>query len=149
MTKIKRESHLRSILKGISWRIIATSDTILVVLLVTCLTGMCSIENALKIGFLEFFIKLGVYYFHERIWQFSFKDGIVSQKQTLYKSLSWRFIATTMTFIISGTVLEAFDKVAVYIAFTELFTKFALYYIHERLWLRVHLGKVRKLTEKL
>ncbi len=66
MRKYKHESHLRSLLKGLSWRILATTDTILVVLLVTCLTGNCSIENALKIGAAEFLIKFGLYYFHEQ-----------------------------------------------------------------------------------
>ena len=143
MNSYRTESHLRSIIKGISWRIIATTDTIAVVLLVTCITGNCSLENAVKIGFLEFFIKLVVYYFHERIWQFSLKDGIVTKRETFWKSLSWRGIATTMTFIISGAVLESFDKIALFIALIELFTKFALYYLHERLWLKLPLGKIR------
>ncbi len=52
----QKESHIRSIIKGISWRIIATSDTILIVLLITCLYGNCSLENALKIGAIEFLV---------------------------------------------------------------------------------------------
>ncbi|MFL0352883.1 DUF2061 domain-containing protein [Xanthomarina sp. GH4-25] len=139
----KKESHLRSIIKGISWRIIATSDTILVVLLVTCLSGSCSIDDALKIGFFEFFIKLAIYYFHERIWQFALKDAEVTKKQTLYKTISWRVIATTMTFIISGAILDVFGEIALYIALIELFSKFILYYLHERMWLKLPLGKIR------
>ncbi len=52
------ESHVRSIVKGISWRIIATSDTFLVVFIITCLLDQCSVENAIKIGVIEFFLKL-------------------------------------------------------------------------------------------
>ena len=148
MSAYKKESHLRSLIKGFSWRIVATTDTILVVLLVTCLTGNCSLENAIKIGFIEFFIKIAVYYFHERVWQFSLKNGVVTKRETLYKSISWRLIATSMTFIISGSVLEAFDKVALYIALTELFTKFALYYLHERIWLKLPLGRIRNFIKK-
>ncbi|MCF6303556.1 MAG: DUF2061 domain-containing protein, partial [Devosiaceae bacterium] len=44
-----------------------TTDTILIVLLITCIMGECSIENALKIGLIEFVVKLAIYYFHERI----------------------------------------------------------------------------------
>lgn len=145
MSSYRKESHLRSLLKGISWRVIATTDTVLVVLLITCLAGNCSLESAIAIGFLEFFIKLAVYYVHERIWQRSLQDGVVTKKETLYKSISWRVIATTMTFIISGAVLESFDQVALMIALTELFTKFVLYYFHERLWLQLPLGRVRAL----
>ena len=139
----KKESHLRSLIKGISWRIVATSDTILVVLLITCLTGNCSIEHAIKIGAVEFLIKLWVYYVHERFWQRSLKGNRVSSRVTLYKTISWRVVATTLTFIISGTILNAFNEIALYIALVELVTKFVLYYFHERLWLRLPLGKIR------
>jgi len=143
MGNYKSESHIRSLIKGISWRIVATGDTILVVLLVTCILGNCSIESALKIGASEFLIKYITYYIHERLWQPAFVNGILSPKQTLYKTISWRLIATTMTFIISGTILNAFDEIALYIALTELFSKFVLYYFHERLWLKIPLGKIR------
>lgn len=143
MVKYKQESHYRSILKGISWRCIATADTILVVLLITCLNGNCSIDSAIKIGFFEFFIKLAVYYVHERIWQKILLGKEVNPRQTLYKTISWRIIATTGTFIISGLVLNSFDEIALYVALAELVSKFILYYIHERIWLRLPLGRIR------
>lgn len=144
MAQFKRESHIRSLIKGISWRIIATTDTVLIVLLITCLTGNCSIDHAIKIGLAEFLLKLAVYYFHERIWQFALKDGMLSQKVTLYKTISWRVLASAMTFFISGVVLNAFDEIALYIALTESVTKFILYYVHERLWVQLPLGRIRK-----
>ncbi len=144
MTTYKRESHLRSLIKGISWRVIATADTVLVVLLVTCLTGECSLENAIKIGSIEFLLKFAVYYLHERVWQRLLINTNVTQGQTLKKTISWRIVVTTMTFIISGSVLDAFDEIALYIALTELFTKFVLYYLHERLWLKLPLGRIRQ-----
>ena len=143
MSTYKKESHIRSLLKGISWRIIATSDTILVVLFITCISGECSIDNAIKIGAIEFLLKFLIYYLHERAWQKILLNKVVSQKETLKKTISWRVIATLMTFVISGTVLETFDQIALYIALTELFTKFVLYYLHERLWLKLPLGRIR------
>ncbi len=143
MIGYKQESHIRSILKGISWRIVATFDTILVVLFVTCLNGNCSLEFAFSIAFIEFFLKLVVYYFHERIWQRVIIGKKVTQRTTLYKTISWRIIATTMTFIISGAILDTFGDVALYIAITELFTKFVFYYLHERIWLKLPLGRIR------
>lgn len=143
MNMHQQESHLRSLIKGVSWRIVAFLDTIVVVLLVTCLSGNCSLENALKIGFYEFFIKIAVYYFHERMWQYFYKGKLVTTRQTLYKSISWRLVASGMTFVISGIILESFDEVALYIALIELFTKFVFYYIHERLWLKMPVGKIR------
>jgi uncharacterized membrane protein len=143
MPKPKQESHIRSLLKGISWRIVATTDTILVVLAITCLFGECSVEHAITIGATEFLIKYIVYYLHERVWQKLLINKEVSSKDIIHKTISWRVIATTMTFIISGTVLDSYNEIALYIALTELFTKFALYYLHERLWLKLPLGKVR------
>ena len=144
MTVFKKSSHIRSVLKGISWRIVATTDTILVVLFVTCLLGECSMESALKIGASEFLIKLAIFYFHERIWLRILGKEATTNKELIYKSISWRVVATTTTFIISGIVLNAFDEIALYIALTELFTKFVLYYIHEKVWLKLPLGKIRR-----
>ncbi|MDB9960533.1 DUF2061 domain-containing protein [Oceanihabitans sp.] len=144
MTSLKKSSHFRSILKGISWRVVATTDTILVVLFVTCLLGECSLENALKIGASEFLIKLAIFYFHERIWLKILNRQAITNKEIVYKSISWRVVATSTTFIISGIVLNAFDEVALYIALTELFTKFVLYYVHEKVWLKLPLGRIRK-----
>jgi len=143
MPNYKTSSHIRSILKGISWRIVATTDTILVVWFITCFFSDCSLEIALKIGASEFLVKLAIYYFHERVWLNVLKKQATSTKEILYKTISWRVVATTATFIISGIILDAFDEVALYIALMELFTKFALYYFHERLWLKLPLGRIR------
>ena len=141
---LKKSSHIRSILKGISWRIVATVDTILVVLLITCLFRECSIENAIKIGASEFLFKLLIFYLHERLWLYILGKQAITNKEILYKTLSWRVIATFTTFVISGIILEKFDEIALYIALTELFTKFVLYYGHEKLWLQLPLGKIRR-----
>jgi len=143
MTTIKKSSHIRSILKGISWRFVATTDTIVVVLLITCFIGECSLESSLKIGAYEFLLKLAVFYFHERIWLRILGKQATTNKEILYKSVSWRFIASLMTFVISGIILYGFDEVALCIAITELFTKMILYYVHEKIWLKLPLGKIR------
>ncbi len=143
MKRYKHESHIRSVLKGISWRFIATTDTILIVLLVTCLSGECNLEDAIKIGATEFIIKLFIYYLHERIWDYFRNEQHISGKKTLYKTITWRIIATTTTFLISGAVLNGFNEIALTIALLELISKFALYYLHERLWLKLPLGRIR------
>ncbi len=143
MARYIRASHIRSILKGISWRMIATFDTVIVVLAVTCLFDECSLENALKIGFAEFLIKLAIYYVHERFWERKRKGQEITAQRTLYKTISWRVIATTTTFIIAGAILESFDIIALSIASVESVTKFVLYYYHERIWLKLPLGRIR------
>ena len=59
-----RESHLRSLLKAFSWRILATLTTASIAFAVTG-----QIDTALMIGGVEFGMKLVIYYAHERIWQ--------------------------------------------------------------------------------
>ena len=138
------ESHERSLVKGISWRIIATTDTFLVVFIITCVLDQCSVENALKIGFIEFFLKLLIYYAHERAWLQLIKSFIFSKQQSLLKTISWRLVATTTTFLISGAVLNEFNEIALFIALLELISKFILYYIHERIWIKIPLGLNKK-----
>ncbi len=57
------EKHLRSFLKAFSWRITATLSTLVISYIVTG-----SLEVATIIGGIEFFSKMLLYYFHERIW---------------------------------------------------------------------------------
>ncbi|MFH1370073.1 MAG: DUF2061 domain-containing protein [Planctomycetota bacterium] len=57
------ETHLRSIAKAVSWRIGGTVVTFAVVLLISG-----KINIAAKVGLLDTFIKIGAFYFHERIW---------------------------------------------------------------------------------
>lgn len=64
MSEKTRESHTRSILKGITWRVVATTTIIIIVYFKTG-----SIQGALEIGAIEFVIKFALYYLHERAWQ--------------------------------------------------------------------------------
>ncbi len=57
------ESHFRTIMKAISWRFIATLVTFIVAWF---FTG--ELKFAAKIGLVDTMIKLGAYYFHERLW---------------------------------------------------------------------------------
>lgn len=58
------ESVTRSVTKSLSWRVIASLTTFLLVFL---LTG--KIEAALSISALEIILKMLLYFFHERLWQ--------------------------------------------------------------------------------
>lgn len=61
---LAKESHIRSLLKGFTWRIIATTTTVTIAYFVTGEVG-----DALKIGGIEFVGKVFIYYLHERLWQ--------------------------------------------------------------------------------
>ena len=58
-----KETHLRSVVKSISWRIIATLTTIVLVFI---FTGSFSLS--LGIGCFDVAAKTVFYYLHERAW---------------------------------------------------------------------------------
>lgn len=64
MSEVRKESHVRTLLKTITWRVLATATTITIAYFV-----FGDIKNALKVGGIEFFAKMIIYYFHERAWQ--------------------------------------------------------------------------------
>lgn len=68
-----REKPIRSIVKGITWRFLASLITIMASLFVTGEIG-----HALSIGGVDFLVKLVIYFIHERIWN-KLKFGIVSE----------------------------------------------------------------------
>ncbi len=59
-----RESHLRSLLKALSWRVVATITTGIIAYFVTG-----EVMVAVVISGIEFASKFIIYYLHERAWQ--------------------------------------------------------------------------------
>jgi len=57
----------------------------------------------------------------------------LSRIRSIYKTISWRVLATTDTFIISYFITGYFGW-AISIASIEVCTKMGLYYLHERGW---------------
>jgi len=124
----------RHILKSISWRIIGSIDTFLLSFI---LTG--SLTFGLRITGVDFFSKLLLYYFHERIW---FLSKIKSPNiRHLYKTFSWRAVGSLTTlivaWIVTGNPLTGF-----HIGFLETLTKMILYYLHEKIWYRINFGLI-------
>lgn len=58
-----RETNLRSITKGISWRFIATTTTVIIVYFF-----FGRLDLAIAAGMIESILKVGLYWGHERIW---------------------------------------------------------------------------------
>lgn len=136
-----KDSHTRSLVKGISWRVIGTIDTIIISYFVTGTLG-----KALSIGMTEVITKVILFYFHERLWQtFGIKmpDG---NKKAIIKAISWRITGTIDTIFLSfliitfgsetGNTAHPFAQ-ATTIGSIELATKITLFYFHERIWSRL------------
>jgi uncharacterized membrane protein len=60
--------------------------------------------------------------------------------RSFLKAVSWRATGTLDTFVISFIVTGK-PTIAGSIAATELLTKIALYYGHERVWAAIHWGR--------
>ncbi len=134
---IQRESHYRSILKGISWRILGTIDTVVLSFLITK-NG----DISLKIAFTEVITKIVLYWLHERLWQL-FCYGPQKRIISLAKSLSWRILGSLDTMILSWYYTGDLSK-GMQIASLEILSKMILYYIHERAWTEIPTGTIRK-----
>jgi uncharacterized membrane protein len=134
-----KDSNLRSFVKGISWRIIGTIDTFI---LSYFIIGSLSIASLTAIT--EVLTKILLYFLHERIWNL-FSWGRHKNKpahiRSLAKGVSWRFFGSMDTiiisFIYSGNPLGSLKLGA-----SELLTKIALFYIHERVWALVKWGRI-------
>ena len=152
----KPESPIRSFVKGISWRVTGTLDTVVIASLVTH-----DFSTALKIGFVEVFTKVALYYGHERVWQKikwgqpatqsaiwgATKAPHDSHSRSFVKGISWRATGTVDTMLISYFVTGN-PMMALHIGGVEIFTKLTLYYLHERVWQKIKWGQPKSLDNK-
>lgn len=64
-----KDKNIRSIVKGISWRVIATTTTVIIVYVF-----FGRLDLAIAAGLIESVLKIGLYWAHERVW-FKIKWG--------------------------------------------------------------------------
>ena len=92
----------RHLLKTVTWRVIATTDTIL---LGWYISG--NLTSGMYIGGFEIFSKMLLYYIHERLW---FKSKFRNHKiRHILKTFSWRFIGTIDTILIAWLIVKNFS----------------------------------------
>ena len=63
-----------------------------------------------------------------------------SHARSIAKALSWRFLATIITFSVAWLITGALAG-AVAIGLTDTIVKLGIYYAHERAWDRVPFGR--------
>ena len=63
------------------------------------------------------------------------------RKRSVVKTITWRVLATTDTFLIAWFVTGHWDWAGA-IAGIEVMTKMGLYYLHERAWSKINWGKL-------
>lgn len=80
-----------------------------------------------------------------------------SRLRSLLKAISWRCVGTLDTFFVSFVVLNVTGaasggvghaaRISGGIAGVEVLTKIMLYYLHERAWGKIRIGRRRPVTE--
>ena len=122
----------RHLAKTITWRIIGTTDTLL---LSWFISGDLSI--GISVGLVELFSKMILYYFHEQFW---YKSKVkASNRRHIYKTFSWRFLGTVDTIVI-GWLISGDPYIGLQIGFAEIITKMILYFFHEKIWYKINYG---------
>tara|TARA_B100001939_G_C16882402_1_gene591523 strand:+ start:646 stop:1038 length:393 start_codon:yes stop_codon:yes gene_type:complete len=126
----------RHVLKTISWRVIASLDTLVISIIITG-----NFETSINILSFEIIVKSLFYFFHERIWiKIKINKSI---KRHLFKTFSWRILAIIITFVIVFLITENMNF-SYQIGFIETLTKMILYFFHERLWYFQKYGKEKR-----
>jgi len=133
-----KDKRYRSFLKGISWRIVGTIDTMIISYFYTR-----DPLSSLQIGMTEVLTKIVLYYVHERIYFKTFGDKVGQRKISLVKGVTWRFVGSIDTILISW-IYTGNPIIGLKIGATEFLTKVVLYYIHERIWNRIKIGTIEE-----
>ena len=153
-----RPNDLRMLAKAFSWRVVGSLDTfILSLLMLTFIAPLLGVtgggeHHAQTAGFIagtEFFTKIALYYFHERIWTRS-RWKVRQRRNRLdegygrngAKAVTWRMIGFVDTVVLS-LFFTGSATLAVSIGGLEVLTKISLYVFHERLWQRLRFGLVQ------
>jgi uncharacterized membrane protein len=125
-------SHKLHLVKAISWRITGSVDTMI---WAWVLSGEWTFGIA--IGGLEMLTKIVLYYVHDRIWhRTESSHQWDSHKTHLFKTITWRFLGTIDTIVLSWLVSGSWHM-GLQLGGIEIITKMVLYYMHERIWFRI------------
>jgi len=135
-----RDSNLRSITKGVSWRIFASIDTFFLSWLI-----FDKPLHAGAIALSEILTKILLYYLHERGWNVirwgRNQLGKVAHWRSVTKGVTWRIIGSLDTTLISWLITNNLAG-AFKLGGFEIITKIILFYIHERIWVRIKWGRI-------
>jgi len=145
--------------KAFSWRVVGSLDTFILSLLMLSVIGPLlglsahgNEHHARTAGYIagtEFFTKIVLYYFHERVWARQ-RWNVRHRPDRLdegygrngAKAVTWRIVGFVDTVFLS-LIFTGSAALAVSIGGLEVLTKITLYIIHERLWQRLRFGLTR------
>jgi len=137
------ETHLRSIAKVVSWRVLITVSHMVNALIVTG-----SLLMGLKIAGMALVINSTLFWIHERLWNYfqwnrrkderlEFREG---QTRSISKIVTWRVLITVSNFIIPFIITGSWGSAALFAGMATV-VNMILFWSHERLWNWVRWGR--------
>ncbi|PQJ15250.1 DUF2061 domain-containing protein [Aureicoccus marinus] len=67
----------------------------------------------------------------------------IKHKRHIAKTLTWRVVGTLDTIVLSW-IISGDPTIGMQIGLTESITKMVLYYLHERVWVKIYIANSRK-----
>ncbi len=152
-----KESPVRSFAKALTWRVFGTLDTFFLSFVIIKYLGpafgwqgedsnLDIAGTASLIAITEIITKVVIYTLHERGWT-RVRWGVGTRAGKRYetrarsaaKMSTWRVLASLDTMLLA-LFFTGNLKVAASIGGIEILTKLVLYFLHERLWLKINIG---------
>ena len=99
---------------------------------------------ALNIGLIDFVLKIGVFYLHDRAWS-HVPYGLTSSSERVWRSVSkgitYRMLGSNISFAI-GFFMTGSVYIAGTLAILDVVVKVIAYAIHEQIWQKVIHGRI-------
>eukprot|EP01062_Namystynia_karyoxenos_P049150 TRINITY_DN37573_c0_g1_i1.p1 TRINITY_DN37573_c0_g1~~TRINITY_DN37573_c0_g1_i1.p1 ORF type:complete len:141 (+),score=48.40 TRINITY_DN37573_c0_g1_i1:75-497(+) len=121
-------SRLQSVLKALSWRVLATLTTAFLTIFLTSST-----EVAAKVAPVDAVLKIAAFYAHERIWLGVPIAKHSAQWRWLAKAMTWKVFAVSLTMLLAFLVTHSVSF-ALKIGPMDFAAKTLLYFAHEAAW---------------
>lgn len=137
------ERHVRSALKTLTIRVLFTASHIINGFIITG-----SWSTGFKIAATALIVNSGLYYLHERSWNF-FEWNRKLYKPLLFiesifrsmgKSLTWRILITMSNILIPYFTTGSLGRALIFLGLATV-VNIAIYYLHERVWNKISYGK--------
>eukprot|EP00040_Diaphanoeca_grandis_P006043 m.35671 g.35671 ORF g.35671 m.35671 type:complete len:143 (-) comp17182_c0_seq1:524-952(-) len=136
------ETYARTFSKAMSWRIWATTTTIVVGYL---LTGSWAL--GLSIGLPDFVFKYIAYLLHDRMWLLP--SAQLLENKVIYKLISWKITAMTLTICVTALMQGGDFTLALKLGPMDSAIKTLTYYVHERMiWENISWGRTEGVKKK-
>jgi uncharacterized membrane protein len=135
------DTHKRTIIKTISYRVINT----LVTFLMTFLLFGVSAALAGSVALAQIVLGSTIFYLYDRVWlRVSWARENIHEdvKRSIVKTIGYRLIVLCAGFVIARLILTSSNETAVWWTITLMVLSMMFYYVHERIWLKIKWGRI-------